>query len=171
MPSGWVMFTKFSFVEKQNKLNYYRGKDCIEKLCKKLKEHAMKITTKKKMITLTYEENKSYNKQEACHICKEMFCMDKDDDKYKNKIKVKDHCHYTGKSRGAAHSKCNLNYKVPKDIPIIIHNVSYDTHFIINQLAEFKGELNCIEDNVEKYITFSVLIKKEVIIVKQLHTN
>ena len=100
-----------------------------------------------------------------------MFCMDKDDDKYKNKIKVRDHCHYTGKSRGAAHSKCNLNYKVPKDIPIIIHNVSYDTHFIINQLAEFKGELNCIEDNMEKYITFSVLIKKEVIIVKQLHTN
>ena len=38
--------------------------------------------------------------------------------------------------RGVAHSKCNLNYKVPKDIPIIIHNASYDTHFIINQLAE-----------------------------------
>ena len=66
------------------------------------------------------------------------------------------------KFRGAAHSKCNLNYKVPKDIPIIIHNASYDTHFIINQLAiEFKGELNCIGDNMEKYITFSVTIKKE----------
>ena len=71
------------------------------------------------------------------------FCVDKDDE---NKRKVKDHCHYTGKFRGAAHSKCNLNYKVPKDIPIIIHNASYDTHFKINQLAEeFKGELNCIE--------------------------
>ena len=58
---------------------------------------------------------------------------------------VKDHCHYTGKLRGSAHSKCNLNYKVLKYIPIIIHNASYDTHFIINQLAEeFKGELNCI---------------------------
>ena len=34
-------------------------------------------------------------------------------------------------------------YKVPKDIPIILHNASYDTHFIINQLAEeFRGELN-----------------------------
>ena len=88
--------------------------------------------------------------------------MDKDDENYKNKRKVKDHCHYTGKFRGAAHSKCNLNYKVPKDIPIIIHNASYDTHFIINQLAiEFKGELNCIGDNMEKYITFSVTIKKE----------
>ena len=64
---------------------------------------------------------------------------------------------------GAAHSKCNLNYKFPKDIPIIIiDNASYDTHFIINHLAEeFKGELNCIGENMEKYITFSVPIKKE----------
>ena len=76
--------------------------------------------------------------------------------------KVKDHCHYTGKFRGAAHSKCNLNYKAPKDIPIIIYNASYDTHFIINQLAEeLKGELNCIGENTEKYIVFSVPIKKE----------
>ena len=77
--------------------------------------------------------------------------MDKDDENYTNRKKVKDHSHYTGKFRGAAHSKCNLNYKVPKDIPIIIHNASYDTHFIINQLAEeFKGEINCIGDNMEK---------------------
>ena len=48
--------------------------------------------------------------------------------------KVKDHCHYTRKFRGAAHIKCNLNYKVLKDIPIIIRNASYDTSFIINQL-------------------------------------
>ena len=88
--------------------------------------------------------------------------MDKDDRNYKNKRKVKDQCHYTGKFRGAAHSKCNLNYKVPKDIPIIIHNASYDTHFIINQLAkEFKGELNCIGENMKKYFTFSVPIKKK----------
>ena len=86
----------------------------------------------------------------------------KDDENYNNKRKVKDHCHYTGKFRGAAHSKCSLNYKIPKDIPIIINNASYDIHFIINQLAEeFKGELNCIGENMEKYITFSVPIKKE----------
>ena len=66
------------------------------------------------------------------------------------------------KFRGAAHSKCNLNYKVLKDIPMIIHNASYDTYFIINQLAEeFKGKLNCIGENMEKYITFSDPIKKE----------
>ena len=117
---------------------------------------------KKEMIPLTHEENKYYKEQATCHICEEKFCMDKDDENYKNKRKVKDHCHYTGKFRGAAHSKCNLNYKVPKDIPIIIHNASYDTHFIINQLAkEFKDELDCIGENMGKYITFSVPIKKK----------
>ena len=85
---------------------------------------------------------------------------------------TKDHCYYTGKFRGAADSKCNLNYKDPKDIPIIIHNGSYDTHFTINQLAEeFKGELNCNRENMETYITFSVPIKKECDNGKKLHIN
>ena len=88
--------------------------------------------------------------------------MDEHDENFKNKKKVKDHCHYTGKFRGAAHSDCNLKCKVPNDIPMVIHNASYDTHFIINQLAkEFKGEVNCIGENMEKYITFSVPIKKK----------
>ena len=151
------MFTKCSFDEKENKLDYCRRKD-IEKLCKKLKQHAMKIINyeSKEMIPLTYEENKTYKEQEACHICEEKFCMDKDDENYKNKRKVKDHCHYTGIFRGAAHRKWNLNYKVPKDIPIKIHNASYDTHFIINQLTEeFKGELNCIGENMENISLFT----------------
>ena len=116
----------------------------------------------KQMIPLTKEEKKSYKKQEKCHICEEKFFVDKNDESYINRKKVKDHCHYTGKFRGAAHSKCNLNYKVPKDIPIIIRNASDYTHFISNQLAEeFKGQLNCIDENIEKYITFSVPIKEE----------
>ena len=117
---------------------------------------------KKEIVPLSHEENNFYNEQEILYICKEKFCVDKDDKDYINRKKVKDHCHYTGKFRGAAHSKCNLNYKVPKDIPIIIHNASYDIHFIINQLAEeFKGELNNIRENMEKYGTFSVPIKEE----------
>ena len=42
-PSGWAMLTKCLFNKKENKLDYYREKYCIEKLCKKLKERAMKI--------------------------------------------------------------------------------------------------------------------------------
>ena len=117
---------------------------------------------KNEITPLTHKENNFYNEQEICYICKETFCMDKYDKDYVNRKKVKDHCHYTENFRGAAHSKCNLNYKVQKEIPIIIHNGSYDTYFIINQLAiEFEGELNCIGDNMEKYITFSVPNKKE----------
>ena len=51
--------------------------------------------------------------------------MDQDDKNYINERKVKDHCHYTGKFRGAANSICNLNYDVQKEIPIIIHNATY----------------------------------------------
>ena len=163
-PSGWAMLTRCSFDKKENKLSYYTGKNFIEKLCKKLKVCIMKTINyeEKETIPLTKEEEKFYKKQEKCHTCEEKFCVDKDDGNYKNRKKVKDHCHYTGKFRGAAHTKCNLNYKIPKDIPIIIHNASYDTHFIINQLAEeFKGELNCIGENMEKYATFSVTIKKQ----------
>ena len=105
------------------------------------------------------------------------FCSDKNDEnendeKFTKYQKVKDHCHYTGKFRGAAHSICNLRCKIPKNILIVIHNAGYDTHFIIEQLAEqFKGEFNCIEKNMEKYITFSVPVKKNVIIAKQLYTS
>ena len=114
----------------------------------------------KEIIPLIHEENNFYNEQEVCYISKEKFCTDKNEkNEFKLYQKIRDHCHYTGKIRGAAHSICNLKYKVPKEIPIIIHNASYDTHFMLNQLAiEFKGELNCIGDNMEKYITFSVPI-------------
>ena len=92
----------------------------------------------KEMIPLTDEENKSYEEQKAYHICEE-FCTNEDDENYK------DHCHYTGKFRGVAHSICNLKHKALKGTPIVIHNASYDTHFIINQLAkEFKDEVDCI---------------------------
>ena len=158
------MFKKCSFNEKSNKLDYYGGKDCIEKLCKKIKERVMEIINYKKgdMKPLTQEENNCCNEQKICHICKEKFFVDKDGKDYNNRKKVTDHCHVTGKFRG--HSTCNLSYKDQKEIPIIIHNATYDTHLIINQLAiEFKGEINCIGDKMEKYITFSVPIKEEVI--------
>ena len=78
--------------------------------------------------------------------------------------KVRDHCHFTGKYRGAAHNTCNLRYKVPKNIPVIFHNGStYDYHFIIKELAcEFNGNFECLGENTGKYITFSVPIKKKI---------
>ena len=76
--------------------------------------------------------------------------------------KVRDHCYYTGKCRGAAHSICNLRYMTPKMTPIVFHNGSAcDYYFIIRELArEFKYYLECLGENTEKYITFPVPIKK-----------
>ena len=73
-------------------------------------------------------------------------------------------CHFTGKYRGGAHNKCNMNYKITKNIPTAFHNLSsYDGHFIIKELAnEFDGELECLGENAEKYISFSVKINKKI---------
>ena len=81
------MLTKCSFDNTKDKLDYYRGKDCIEKLCKQLNKQAMKMINyeEKEMIPLTDEENKSYEDQEACHIYEGKFCTDKDDEDSKNK--------------------------------------------------------------------------------------
>ena len=98
--------------------------------------------------------------QKVCYICKKVFSTNYNNKKYK----VKDHCHYTGKYRGATHDICNLRYKIPKEIPIVFHNgFTYDYHFIIKELAkEFGGEFECLGENTEKHITFSVPIKKEI---------
>ena len=76
--------------------------------------------------------------------------------------KVRDHCHFTGKYRGATHCKCNLNYKIVKQTPGLFHNGSvYDYHFIIKYLAiKFKGNFERLGENTEKYISFTVPFKK-----------
>ena len=155
-PSSYSLVTCCWFDKSKNEQKYYRGKDCMKIFCKGLKDQAMKIINyeKKEMTPLTDKENESYENQEICHICKKEFSTDN---------KVRDHCHYTGKYTGAAHNNCNLDYKIPKEIPVVFHNGStYDYHFIIKQLArELKGNFECLGENTEKYITFSAPIKKE----------
>ena len=57
--------------------------------------------------------------------------------KDKNYCKVRDHCHYAGKYRGAVHSISNLENSVTIKIPIAFQNGSnYDYFFIIKELAE-----------------------------------
>ena len=71
-PSGYSIFTSCLFDELRNKLNYYRGKDCMKKFCKDLKEHAPRIINyeKKNIIPVTKEEKINYNDQQICYICK-----------------------------------------------------------------------------------------------------
>ena len=133
----------------------------MERFCKNLKEHATKIINyeEKEIIPLTDEENKSYKQQKICYICKKEFNTYKNDkNAFKLYHKARDHCHYTGKYRGADHSIGNLRYKTPKEIPVVFHNGStYDYHFLSKLLAkEFDGQFECLGENTEKYIITSV---------------
>ena len=95
---------------------------------------------------------------------KKEFSTDKNNkNEFKLYHKVRDHCHYTAKFRRAARNICSLKYKTPKEILVVFHNGStYNHHFIIKQLAkEFEGQCECLGENTEKYITFSVAIEKE----------
>ena len=74
------------------------------------------------MKLLTKEQQESHENAKVCYICKEKFEI-----KYlkvKKYCKVRDHCHYTEKYRGAAHSICNLKYNIPKKISIVFHKGS-----------------------------------------------
>ena len=80
------------------------------------------------------------------HICEGVLGNDR----------VKDHDHLTGKYRGAAHNKCNLAFNVPKFIPVVMHNLAgYDAHLFIKRLHTTPGNISCILNNEEKFITFS----------------
>ena len=76
----------------------------------------------------------------------------------KYNIKVRDHCHFTGKFLGAAHNNCNLNRNYDKfKIPVFFHNgKGYDAHFIIQELSNIEQieQINIIPKNEEKYITY-----------------
>ena len=93
------------FDSTKNKNGYFRGEDCIKRLCEKFIELALEIINyeENEMIPLIDEDIKFYEEQKNCHICKEGICDDEND-----KNKVRGHCHYTEKFRGAAHSIFNI---------------------------------------------------------------
>ena len=77
-----------------------------------------KFKSLEKMI-FTESDEACFNAATECHICGDELGEDR----------VRDHCHLTGKFRGAAHESCNVNYRIPKFFPVIFHNLSgYDSH-------------------------------------------
>ena len=120
-------------------------------------------TDKKEMTPRTNRQEKYNDSCEYCHICRKKCCSDENDKEYRKYRKVRDHDHYTGEFRGAAQSICNLRYNTTRKIPVISHNgTNYDYHLIIKELAKKFNtqDFNCLGENMEKYITFKVSIKK-----------
>ena len=92
-------------------------------------------------------EREDFERATECWICQ---------GKLKGDDRVRDHCHYTGKYRGAAQNKCNLKYKKPSFIPEVFHNLSgYDSHLFIKNLGASQGNIKCIQNNEEKYISLT----------------
>ena len=131
----------------------------IESLEEDIKEIYNRFKIPKKMV-MTPKDKIDYKKATICHICESGIPKEGDDPRFK---KVRDHCHLTGKFRGAAHSMCNLKYRLPKFYPVIFHNLSgYDSHLFIKNLGKSEGKIDCIPNNEEKYISFSkhILVDK-----------
>ena len=128
-------------------LRTYTGEDAMQKFVEWLEKDVIKIANIPKVAMIFgKEEAERFNKETKCWICEEDLGYDK----------VRDHCHFTGRYRGAAHNKCNLDYKKPKFIPVVFHNLSgYDSHLFIKNLGLTDSNIDCIPNNEEKYISFT----------------
>ena len=136
------------------KLVSYTGEDAAQKFVEMLEEDIKIITNiPEKMMIFKIEEQIQYEKETKCWICKEKF----DDDK---NYKVRDHCHFTGRYE-EPHTTCviltikNLNFT-----PVVFHKLSsYDSHLFIKNLGFSQGNIDCIPNNEERYISFTKRIQ------------
>lgn len=135
-----------------NKLVSYRGSDCVNKFVQYISEDAKKIyevLNRNVPMLFTESDANDFRNATKCHICNHMLFS----------VRVRDHCHVTGRYRGAAHRHCNLQYKIPKFIPVVFHNLSgYDSHLFIKKLGTTPGTITVIAKNKENYISFTKYI-------------
>ena len=156
-PSGFCLYIK-GIVPNIIEAIIYTKKKSTDNISKIFVSKLAKVTNKiyndfyrrPKLLKLTKQEQISFDKAKTSHICKASLLKDK----------VRDHCHFTGQYRGAAHNSCNLQCRKPMIFPVIFHNLHrYDSHLFIKQLSTIPGDLNCIPSTEEKYISFSKKIK------------
>ena len=131
----------------------YRGPNAAEHFLQALQEEEQKIKgvlANPKAMRMTREDWRAYNTATICHVC----------DKPLEGDSVRDHCHITGRFRGAAHNACNLKLRLnPKTttIPVVFHNLrGYDSHLLMQAISKVEGRVSCIPNNTEKYISFSL---------------
>lgn len=129
----------------------YRGSDAADVFVQhmvQLEDRIHDIIRHPKPIDLSDKERDLFRTATHCCICN----MDLGGDS------VRDHCHITGKFRGAAHNSCNINFRLTERIPVLFHNLrGYDAHIIMQAIGKMKQKrINCIPQNHEKYISFSL---------------
>ncbi|CAG2208280.1 unnamed protein product [Mytilus edulis] len=151
VPCGFAYKVVGLTPETSNEPVVYRGADAADKFVECMVQEQDNIEQKFKHcepMIMTGSDWQSFKKATLCHICKKELAD----------IRVRDHCHVTGKFRGAAHNDCNINYKFTGRIPVVFHNLrGYDSHLIMQAIGKVEGkQLNCIANNMEKYISFSL---------------
>ena len=106
---------------------------------------------------MTNKDEEIYNDSQICWICKEKLKTDK----------ARDHCHVTGKFRGAAHNKCNLKLRINKKLPIIFHNLrGYDGHIIFKELNNFDVDTSVIPKRIDEYM--SIIVNRQITLIDSL---
>ena len=96
---------------------------------------------------MSEEEEQQFQLSDVCWIYDKL--IDNDDEK------VRDHCHVTGKFRGAAHWICNINLQLTKKVAVIFHNLrGYDSYLIFRELYKFDVKIDMIPKRLEKYMVF-----------------
>lgn len=154
-PYSFAYYVKCSFDNTVSKYVTYRGVNVVDEFMENLEKDAMSIYNHflkdiRPMNALLPQQLKNHSAATSCYICELPF-----DITNPNLKKVKDHCHVTGNYRGPAHSICNLNHKIPYYIPIFFHNLNYDSHLFVKQLATKCEDVQVIPQTKEKYISFS----------------
>ena len=129
----------------------------MEKFVEHMEEEVKRLYAtfpRQPMIELTNMLKRQHKAPKKFHICVKEFSNPRN-------RKVRDHCHYTGLYRGAAHNNWNIKYEIPNHIPNILHNLSgYDAHLFIKELGKrfTKKDYRVLTENKEKYISFNVEI-------------
>ena len=132
----------------------YRGKNAVFNFIRSIfREHGYcrGVINKhfNKNLLMSADENENFERTNICWICGKL--IDPNDNK------VRDHCHITGKYRGAAHWSCNINLKISKNVSVIFHNLKgYDSHLIFEELNKFDYRVSVIPNGLEKYMSFSL---------------
>ena len=130
----------------------YRDETAVYKFIKTILQeckYCRKVINKhfNKNLVLSEEEEHLFQQSNHCWIWKKLIDNDKE--------KVRDHCHVTGKFRGAAHWNCNINLQLTKKVSVIFHNLrGYDSHLIFCELDKFDVKISVIPNGLEKYMAF-----------------
>ena len=100
---------------------------------------------------MTKGNNEDFRNSTKCCICDNNYRYDNND------IKVRDHCHITGKYRCSAHRDCSINLKIHYKIHVVFHSLKhYDSKLFMQQLGTSNLQINVMPNWLKKYTSFTV---------------